>query len=244
MKITLGLFPLCRIVKFVDGLSASKTEAASRPLLDGFLASLAVKSVRLSPRTQSLTLDSGEAIGECSRRMAELQPVPNASRGISFGLDGGAKIKSDWDLFLHRGPLPILDLSTMSDSGFHPDPDWGAGLIESGIADVFSDGNGLLGSQHSIYLLLKQQRLFPYSTGKSTPEAVAAGLELRRACLKISNPVSTRKMQPHRLSGGSSKKRHFLRQFDSALLDADGSNSLAKVFKAMGTDIELWLQAK
>jgi hypothetical protein len=35
-----------------------------------------------------------------------------------------------------------------------------------------------------------------------------------------------------------------LRQFDSALLDADGSNSLAKVLKAMGTDIQDWLQEK
>ena len=228
----------------MDGLSASMTEAASRPLLDEFFGSLTVKTVRLSPRTNSTTLDTVQAIGECSRRMAELQPVPNASRGISFALDGDANTKSDWDLFLHRGPLPMLDLTTLTDSGFHPRPDWGASLIERGTADVFWDGSGHLGTQDSIYLLLKQQRLFPYSTGKSTPEAVAAGLELRRACLKISNPGNLRKSEPYRLSGGSSKKRHFVRQFDSALLDADKSNSLAKVFKAMGTDIDRWLQEK
>ena len=217
-------------------------EAALRPLLEGFLGSLNVRSVRLSPRSQSVTLDTPEAIGECSRRMAELKPVPNASRGISFGFDGNANIQSDWDLSLHRGPLPILDLTTLTDSGFHPDPGWGTRLVETQTADVFCDDKGYLGGRHSIYLLLKQQRLFPYSTGKSTPEAIAAGSELRRACLKISNQGSPKKFEPYMLSGGTSKKRHFLRQFDSALLDADGSNSLAKIMKAMGTDIERWLQ--
>jgi len=244
VEINLGLFPLCRIVKFVDSLSPSRIEAASRPLLEGFLGSLNVRSVRLSPRTQSMTLDTPEAIGECSRRMAELKPAPNASRGISFGLDGDANTKSDWDLFLHRGPLPILDLTTLTDSGFRPNSGWGTRLIENETADVFCDEKGYLGNQHSIYLLLKLQRLFPFSTGKSTPEAVAAGLELRRACLKISNQGSFRKLEIYKLSGGSSRKRHFVRQFDSALLDADESNSLANVFKAMGTDIERWLQDK
>jgi hypothetical protein len=240
----LGLFPLCRIVKFVDGLSASVLEAASRPLLEGFLGSLTVRNVRLPPRANSVTLDTAEAIGQCSRRMSEMKPVPNASRGISLGLEGDAHTKSDWDLLLHRGPLPVLELTTLTDSGFLPAAGWGASLVEFRTADVFCDEKGYLGGQHSIYLLLKQQRLFPYSTGKTTPEAIAAGLELRRACLKISNQKSPYKLELYRLSGGSSKKRHFLRQFDSALLDADGSNSLAKVLKAMGTDIQDWLQEK
>jgi len=240
----LGLFPLCRIVKFVDGLSAGVMEATTRPLLEGFLSSLTVRSVRLSPRANPVTMDAPEAIGECSRQMAELKPVPNASRGISFGLDGDAHTKSDWDLLLHRGPLPVLELTTLTDSGFHPGAGWGAGLLDMQTADVFCDEKGYLGGEHYIYLLLKQQRLFPYSTGKTTPEAIAAGMELRRACQKISNQKNPYKLELYRLSGGSSKKRHFLRQFDSALLDADSSNSLAKVLKAMGTDIQVWLQEK
>lgn len=240
----MGLFPLCRIVKFVDGVSPGAMESATRPLLEGFLSSLTVRSVRLSPHVNPVTLDSPEAIGECSRKMAEMKPVPNASRGIALGLDGGANTKSDWDLLLHRGPLPVLELTTMVGSGFHPGAGWGAGLLDMQTADVFCDEKGYLGGEHFIYMLLKAQRLFPYSTGKTTPEAIAAGLELRRACQKISKQKSPYKLELFRLSGGSSRKRHFLRQFDSALLDADGSNSLAKVLKAMGTDIQDWLQEK
>jgi hypothetical protein len=244
VEVDLGLFPLCRIVKFVDGVSPGVMQAASRPLLEGFLSSLTVRRVRLSPRTQSVTLDAPEAIGECSRQMAELKPVPNASRGISFGLDGDARTKSEWELLLHRGPLPVLELTTLTESGFHPEAGWGAGLLDMQTADVFCDEKGYLGGEHFIYMLLKAQRLFPYSTGKTTPEAIAAGLELRRACQKISKQKSPYKLELFRLSGGSSRKRHFLRQFDSALLDTDGSNSLAKVLKAMGTDIQEWLQEK
>jgi hypothetical protein len=240
----LGLFPLCRIVRFVDGISPSTIETSSRLLLECFFESLTVRTVCLAPHSRSVTLKTAEAIGACSRRMAELIPIPNGSRGISFDIKGDSNTKSDWSLIIHRGPLPILDLTTSIDGGFHPDPGWGASLIEKEIADVYCDGKGHFGVQHSIYLLLKQQRLFPYSTGKSAPEAVAAGLELRRMCLKISTQESHQKQELYMLYGGSWKKRRFLQQFDSALVDAAGSANLEEVLKTMGTDIDLWLQEK
>jgi hypothetical protein len=223
-------------------------EAASRPLLEGFFKSLSVHTVRLSPRLHPVTLDAAAAIGACSRRMTELKPLQKGSRGISFALEQDGKSSSDWDLFLHRDPLPLLDLGTQVDDGFDPAPGWGAGLIEKGTGDVFCDSTGYFGSQHYIYLLLKQQRLRRYSSGQSAPEAVAAGLELRRECLKVSAIASDQKpdQKPERymLSGGTSKKRRFLRQFDRALLDAVGSANLQEILKAMGIDLDLWIQEK
>jgi hypothetical protein len=180
--------------------------------------------------------------------MAELKPLPKGSRGISFALEQDGKSRSDWDLFLHRDPLPLLDLRTLVDGGFDPAPGWGTRLIEKGTGDVFCDSTGYFGRQHYIYLLLKQQRLRRYSSGQPAPEAVAAGLELRRECLKVSARASDQKpdQKPERymLSGGTSKKRRFLRQFDRALLDAVGSANLQEILKAMSIDLDLWIQEK
>jgi hypothetical protein len=238
----LGLFPLCRIVSFVDSLDT--IEAASRALLEGLFESLSVHTVRLSPRHRPVTLEPAEAIGVCSLGMADLKPLRNGSRGISFALEQDGKGKSDWELFLHRGPLPLLDLSTLVNGGFDPAPGWGAGLINEGTVDVFCDSTGYFGGQHHIYLLFKQRRLFPYSLAQSAPEAVAAGLELRRVCLKVSARGSHQKPEPYLLSGGNSGKRRFLRQFDRALLDSIESASLEQIFEAMGITKELWLQEK
>lgn len=240
----MGLFPLCRIVSFVDSLSIDTIEAASRPLLEGLFESLSVHTVRLSPRSRSVTLEPAEAVGVCSRRMSELKPLPNGSRGISFALEEDSKSKSDWNLFLHRGPLPLLDLGTLVNGGFDPAPGWGTRLIEKETGDVFCDSTGYFGGQHYIYLLLKQRRLFPYSPGQSAPEAVAAGLELRHVCLKVTAQGSGQKPEPYMLSGGNSEKRRFLRKFDSALLDAVESANLEEILKAMGIDMDLWLQEK
>jgi hypothetical protein len=176
--------------------------------------------------------------------MAELKPLRNGSRGISFALAGDCKSKSDWDLFLHRGPLPLLDLGTLVNGGLDPAPGWGTRLIEQETGHVFCDSTGYCGGQHYIYLLLKQRRLFPYSSGQSAPEAVAAGLELRRVCLKVSAQGSDQKPEPYMLSGGNSEKRRFLRQFDVALLDAVKSANLEEILKAMGINTDLWLQEK
>jgi len=56
--------------------------------------------------------------------------------------------------------------------------------------------------------------MFPYSSGQSAQEAAAAGLELRRACLKVSAQGSNQKPERYMPSGGNSEKRRFLRQFD------------------------------
>ncbi len=240
----MGLFPLCRVVRFVDSLSIDTIEAASRRLLEGLFESLSVHTVRLSPRLRSVTLEPAEAIGVCSRRMAELKPLPKGSRGISFALEQNGKSRSDWDLFLHRDPLPLLDLGTLVDGGFEPAPGWGAGLIEKETGDVFCDSTGYFGSQHYIYLLLKQQRLRRFSSGQSTPEAVAAGLALRRECLKVSARASDQKPERYMLCGGNSEKRRLLQQFDRALLDAVESANLQEILNAMGIDLDLWLQEK
>lgn len=102
------MFPLRRVVRFVDGLSAEQVEAASRSLLQGFFESLNVQTVCLA--RSSVTLDTAKAVGECSRRLAALKPIPRGSRGIFFDLDKDKKQESHWSLFLHRGPLPMLDL--------------------------------------------------------------------------------------------------------------------------------------
>jgi len=174
--------------------------------------------------------------------MAALKPLPNGSRGISFALEGDSTSKSDWSLFLHRGPLPLLDLGTLVNGGFDPAPGWGIRLIERDTGDVFCDSTGYFGSEHHIYLLLKQQRLFRRSVGQSAPEAVAAGLELRRACLKVSAQASDQTPKRYLLPGGNSAKRRFLRQFDRALLDAVESANLEEILKEMGINTDLWFE--
>lgn len=186
-----------------------------------------------------------EAVNQCCVRMLEALQPHGVSGGVSFGLDEEADSpKSGWRLWLHRGPLPLLEIELPDRTGFKPPPEWRKSLISSGAAHVIcTGGNGYLGSADHLYLLLKRQKLFPYSKGDSGEGAVAAGQHLRLLCGEIWSKQGGEKAGPHKLSSWRWSQKRFVRKFDKMLVTQTGSQELIGILKAMGTDLDQWFQA-
>ena len=184
------------------------------------------------------------AVEECSARMTQLQELPDASGGISFGMDGEPNSpKRGWSLWLHRGPLPLLEIELSDRNGFKPPPGWQECLLSGGATHVLTDGSGYRGGADHLYLLLKRQKVFPWSKGDSSEGAVAAGQRLRRLCQEVWSKESGEKAGPYKLSSWRRSQKRFVRNFDKMLIGRIGSQELAGVLKAMGTDLDYWLQA-
>ena len=119
------------------------------------------------------------AVETCARRLAKLAEIPHISRGISFGIDTEpASPATTWHIFLHRGPLPQLDVELASAKSFHQFDGWRDNFIKTHCAHIAHS----IGSGDNIALSLKRKTLFPNSTGNSGAEAVNAGRQLRRFC--------------------------------------------------------------
>ena len=171
-------------------------------------------------------------------RMAELARPPGITTGISFGLDQDPlSPKKRWLLMFHRGALPLLELSISDQVGFKPPPDWTNSLIKSGAAHIISANRAYIGSADHLYLFLKRNRIFPYSKGDSSAEAVLAGQSLQQFCREI---ASGQAVTTQRLSFWRWKQKRFLRRFDRALLTHVGTDKLSTILKAMGTSPDEW----
>lgn len=190
-------------------------------------------------------LPTGEAIGVCCLRMTQAPQLPGLSSGIVFGMGKEPNSpRNAWELGLHRGPLPLLELRISDGLGFKPPKGWAETLINSEAAHVlWVSGKGYVGGADYLYLLLKRQELFPWSKGDSSEGAVATGQHLRRLCKEVWSKQGGEKHGLYTLSSWRWSQKRFVRKFDKLLVDQVGREKLAQVLQAMGTDLDQWLQA-
>jgi len=186
----------------------------------------------------------GTAIETCASRMAQLPEIARISRGISFGIDvQPSGPKTDWKVIFHRGPLPLLEIELSDITGFHPPQRWVDSIAESKAAHIISKRHSYFGGGDHLFLMLKRFKLFPYSKGSSSSEAVAAGQRLRKLCGGVWQKLSDDPETLYELSSWEWKRKRFVRTFDKALLEHAGSEYLDALLKEMGTRLDSWLSA-
>lgn len=185
------------------------------------------------------------AVETCATRMSKLRPIPKASRGISFGIDGKPEgPNSRWSVVLHAGPLPLLAIELSDITGFRPSRLWLKFLVESKCAHVIcSKGGSYSGGGDHLFLMLKRHKLFPYSKGDAGSEAVTAGQSLRKWCREAWQEQSGNAESLYELSSWEWRRKRFVRKFDGMLTRRMGSESLSATLKEMGTRLESWLPA-
>ena len=197
------------------------------------------ESTRGEPRIVSESIDV--AIETCATRLAKLPEIPGVSRGISFGIDvEPSGPDTSWNVTLHRGPLPLLEIELSNATGFHPPDGWRDALIDSHCAHVvrFAKGSG-----DNVVLALKRTKLFPYSKGSSSVKAMGAGRQLRKLCREAWQKQTGDCDTLHELSFWKWRRKRFVRKFDQGLVDHAGSENLSAILKQMDTRLESWLAA-
>ena len=185
------------------------------------------------------------AVETCAARMSKLRPIAKVSRGISFGIDRKPEgPNSSWSVVLHRGPLPLLEIELSDITGFRPPKPWLNSVVESKCAHVIGRTSGsYLGGGNNLFLMLKRRKLFPYSKGDSSREAVAAGQGLRKWCREIWQEQTGNAESLYELSSWEWRRKRFVREFDRMLTQRVGTESLNETLKEMGTRLESWLPA-
>jgi hypothetical protein len=180
------------------------------------------------------------AVETCATRLAKLSEIPRVSRGISFGIDVEAtNPDTTWHIFLHRGPLPLLDTELSNAPGFHPPDGWQDAFLKSHCAHVVrSQGSG-----DNVVLSLKRRKLFSHSRGNSSAEAVGAGQQLRKVCREVWQKQAGERDTLAESSPWEWRRRRLVRKFDRALVDHAGSENLDAILKRMDTRLESWLAA-
>lgn len=185
------------------------------------------------------------AVETCATRMSKLRPIPKVSRGISFGIDREPDgPNSRWSVVLHRGPLPFLAIELSDITGFQQPRQWLNSVIEGNCAHVICrKGGSYSGGGDHLFLMLKRYKLFPYSKGDASSEAVTAGQRLRKWCREIWQEQSGIVESLHELSSWQWRRKRFVRSFDGMLTQRVGSETLNATLKQMGTRLESWLPA-
>lgn len=181
-----------------------------------------------------------DAAETCATRLAKLPEIPRVTRGISFGIDVEATNPgTTWHIFLHRGPLPMLDVEILSAPDFHFSDGWQDALLKSRCAHVGRSK----GSGDNVVLSLKRRKLFPQSRGNSSPEAVSAGQQLRKVCRQAWQKQAGELDAFVESSQWEWRRRRLVRKFDRALINHAGSENLDAILKRMDTRLESWLAA-
>jgi hypothetical protein len=266
----LALFSLSPVYRFIDGLG--NVESNARILLAGFLEAMGARTMhlesapsqgikarleRLLPpdalngltgwgeRGETKVLPAKDSVEVCSALVKEFPQIPNVSGGVSFGINEDANSPGNrWHIMLHRGPLPLLEITISDSARFAPPAGWETILVNSKSAHIICTSHSqYLGMPANIYLLQKRQKLFPYSRGKSTDDAVESGLRLRRLCYEAWAQQKARHTDLCEVPLRGGKQRRFLRQFDELLLSAVGFDTLNEILTGMGTDLDKWNQA-
>jgi hypothetical protein len=185
------------------------------------------------------------AVETCAIRMSKLLAIPGVSRGISFGMDRKPEgPNSCWSIVLHRGPLPLLQIELSDITRFRPPKQWVDSVIESNCAHVISrKGGPSLGGGDHLFLWLKRYKLFPYSKGNASTEAVTAGQRLRKWCRKVWQEQGGSAETLYKLSSWQWRRKRFVRRFDRVLTQHVGSENLNATLKEMDTRLESWLPA-
>lgn len=241
-------------IHFVYGMHPQMRELAQKGAFGGvasqrFGAGGLLESIGSDEATNQgdhrVVVESWETAGEtCASRMSKLQEIAGVSTGISFGIDTEPSgPKTSWSLTFHRGPLPLLEIELSDITGFHPPQSWVDSMVESKAAHVIWGKHSRLGGGDHLFLMLKRIRLFPYSKGNSSSDAVAAGQRLRRLCGEVWQKLSGGPEALYELSSWNWKRKRFVRRFDKALLEHAGSENLDALLKEMGTRLDSWLPA-
>lgn len=185
------------------------------------------------------------AVATCAARMANLRTIPGVSQGISFGIDvEPTGPKTSWSVIIHRGPLPLLQIELSDITGFQPPKGCRDSIIESRCAHVVSGKGGQFsGGGDHLFLMLKRYKLFPYSKGNFSDEAVAAGQTLRRLCAEVWRKEDNDAESLYDLSSSQWGRKRFVRKFDQMLMEHAGSDNLDAILKEMGTRLESWIAA-
>ena len=266
----MALFSLSPAYRFIDG--PDSVESNARTLLAGFLEAMGAQTVHLesSPsrgmkatlerllppdalngltgwdeRGGTKVLPAKDSVDVCSALMKDFPQIPNVSGGVSFGINGDATSPGDrWHIMLHRGPLPLLEITISDSARFAPSAGWEAILVNSKSAHVICTSRSqYLGMPANIYLLQKRQRLFPHSRGKSTDDAAESGLRLRHLCYEAWAQQKAKHTDLGEVPLRGWKQRRFVRRFDDLLLSAVGVDTLSEILTGMGTDLDKWYQA-
>ena len=117
-------------------------------------------------------------------------------------------------------------------------------VVENNCAHVISRKSGpTLGGGDHLYLWLKRYKLFPYSKGDASPEAVTAGQRLRKWCREVWQEQSGNPENPYELSSWQWRRKRFVRRFDAMLTQHVGVENMNSTLKEMGTRLESWLPA-
>lgn len=184
------------------------------------------------------------AVETCAVRLSKLSENPGVSRGIKFGINGEpSSPKSSWSVVLHRGPMPLLQMELSDISGFDPPRAWFNSITKSDCAHIVQKKWGpCWGRGDHLFLMLKRTELFPYSKGKTSTEAVTAGQRLRGWCAEV---IETRRnlKEFQKLSNWNSRRKRFVRDFDTMLVEHVGAESMDKTLREMGTFPEVWFHS-
>jgi hypothetical protein len=197
------------------------------------------ESIRGEPRVVAESVAA--AVETCAARLAKLPKILRVSRGISFGIDvEPSGPDTSWSVVLHRGPLPLLEIELSNAPGFHPPDGWQDALINSGCAHVVRSA---MGTGDNVLVWLKRITLFPYSKGNSSPQAVAAGQQLRKLCGEAWQKQAGNSDTLYELSSWTWRRRRFVRKFDQILVGHASPENLNAILKQMDTRLESWLGA-
>ena len=170
------------------------------------------------------------------------------SAGMSFGIGNESNPRGWWNLTVHRGPFPLLELLSYHGYDFKPPSGWEESLFadREAVHVLMIDARAGVGVKryrgagHYIYLLRKREHLFLFSRGDSGEEAIKAGRRLCDLCHTVWKRQRGNKANLYRLS--SSDQYRFMQRFDKALLDEVGAEKLAGILEVIGTDLAHWLQ--
>ena len=262
----MGLFALNPASRFIDGLSGDLIQSEAEIVLTAFFNVMKAREIHLGSASSRILVDLVEketgrpfspspvdarkvlppkaAAHVCAFRLTEFPQLPNISGGVSFGIEEAPdNPKNSWQLFLHRGPLPLLSLEIADGSTFHPPSGWEGVLANTGgAANVVWTHGKYFGAAESIYLFKKRRKLFPHSKGISTDNALKSGRYLRQLCSDVwrERPEATK---PYRLSSWKRTQKRFMKSFDDLLVRKVGAEELSQVLAAMGTNLPEWLAA-
>lgn len=265
----MALFPQYVVCKFIAGLSEKEVGDETQKILAAFFGSIAAQEIQRGGDSYSVE----NAIENIAEKIAKQEPPSGAlpefvaqvamqskmtampkdslSYSVSFVAEDALQTKSQWELFLHRGPLPMLELRTYHGRCPKLRKGWIESLVNCGVAHfIWVDskyGIGkktVYGTGDNQYLFWKRQALFPFSRGSSSDEAVEAGFRLRQLCRRVWERQHVHFERASIFPPWRSRKKKLIENFDKGLLNEIGREEIGVLLRAIGMSLESWLRAE